>query len=119
MLDSATILVCKQKLLTTKAQLLNRVRMQFIDLRERETGGDEADQAISLLAENQLFFNQQRLRRQLFEIESALMRIETGAFGRCEETEEPIEAERLIAIPWTRLSLEGAELREMSQSGRA
>jgi DnaK suppressor protein len=53
-----------------------------------------------------------RLRSQLFEIESALGRIESGAFGFCEETEEPIEIERLRAIPWTRLSIEGAELRE-------
>jgi DnaK suppressor protein len=48
----------------------------------------------------------------LSEIESALGRIESGIFGLCEETEEPIEAERLLAIPWTRLSIEGAEIRE-------
>ena len=33
-------------------------------------------------------------------------------FGICEETEEVIEPERLRAIPWTRLSIEGAEIRE-------
>jgi DnaK suppressor protein len=41
-----------------------------------------------------------------------LGRIEKGTYGVCEETEEPIEVERLRAIPWTRLSIEGAELRE-------
>ena len=118
MLDRATLSTCKEKLLLTKAELLNRVQRQFVDLRECEVGGDEADQAISLLAENQLFFTQQRLRLQLFEIESALMRIDKGTFGKCEETDEPIEPQRLIAIPWTRLSVEGAEIREYGQSRR-
>ena len=48
----------------------------------------------------------------VIEIESALARIENGSFGICEETEEVIEPERLRAIPWTRLSIEGAEIRE-------
>jgi DnaK suppressor protein len=38
--------------------------------------------------------------------------MESGAYGICEETEEMIENERLLAIPWTRLSIEGAEIRE-------
>lgn len=46
------------------------------------------------------------------------MRIEKGTFGKCEETDEPIEPQRLIAIPWTRLSVEGAEIREYGQSRR-
>ena len=46
------------------------------------------------------------------EIEMALGRIERGSYGICEETEEPIELERLLTIPWTRLSIEGAEIRE-------
>ena len=65
-----------------------------------------------LLAEQEMLNLNDRLRSQLFEIESALGRIESGSFGMCEETEEPIEVERLKAIPWTRLSIEGAELRE-------
>jgi DnaK suppressor protein len=52
------------------------------------------------------------MRTQLLEIEMALSRMEQGTFGVCEETEEVIEADRLLAIPWTRLSIEGAELRE-------
>jgi DnaK suppressor protein len=112
MLDAAIISVCKQKLLTAKSDLLNRFQSHIIDFKERETGGDEADQTVSLLAENHLFITQQRMRTQLLEIESALMRIEKGLFGICEETEEPIEVDRLLAIPWTRLSIEGAEMRE-------
>jgi DnaK suppressor protein len=112
MLDEKVLSLCKQKLLTAKADLLNRFQSHFLDFRERETGGDEADQTMSLLAENHLFITHQRLRSQLLEIESALMRMEKGTYGICEETEEQIEADRLMAIPWTRLSIEGAEMRE-------
>ena len=52
------------------------------------------------------------MRNQLLEIEFALARIENGEFGICEETNEPIEEQRLLTIPWTRLSIEGAEIRE-------
>ena len=55
---------------------------------------------------------QERIRNQLFEIDMALGRIERGVFGICEETFEKIETERLLAIPFTRLSIEGAEIRE-------
>lgn len=121
MIDNSIVTVCKQKLLTAKADLLNRFQTHFRDFRERNEGGggDEADQTNALLAENNLFATQQRLRTQLTEIESALARIERGTFGVCEETEEPIEKDRLLAIPWTRLSIEGAEIREADQPKRA
>lgn len=119
MLDKNVLQVCKQKLLTAKADLLNRFQTHFHDFRERERGGDEADQTMSLLAENNLFASQQRMRQQLLEVEYALSRIEKGTYGICEETDETIEPERLIAIPWTRLSIEGAEIRESSDSKRA
>ena len=77
-----------------------------------ERGGDEADQTMRILAEQEVMSLTDRLRQQLLEIESALGRIENGSYGFCEETEEPIEVERLKAIPWTRLSIEGAEIRE-------
>lgn len=103
MLTTSVISACKKKLLTMKSELLNRVRTEFQNLREREIRGDEADQAVSMLSENRSFVNQMRWRTQLLEIESALGRIEVGTFGRCEETDEFIEPERLLALPWTRL----------------
>ena len=103
---------CKQKLLHSKADLLNRVKESRNDLNNDEKGGDEADQTIRVLAEAEFLSRHERLRNQLMEIEGALARVENGSFGICEETEELIEPERLRAIPWTRLSIEGAEIRE-------
>lgn len=40
----------------------------------------------------------------LLEIETALHRIHTGTYGRCEITGKPISAARLQAIPWTRFA---------------
>lgn len=117
-MDPKIIQVCKNKLLAAKADLLNRYQSHFRDFQERDSGGDEADQSMALMAETQLFAAHQRLRFQLAEIESALSRIDRGTFGICEETEEPIEKDRLMAIPWTRLSIEGAEIREERGSNR-
>jgi DnaK suppressor protein len=104
---------CRIKLLETKEQLLNQIQdAKNVFYASDEKGGDEADQTIRVLAETEFLNRSERIRLQLAEIESALSRIENGTFGTCEETEEPIETERLLAIPWTRLSIEGAELRE-------
>ena len=112
MIPEKLVQECKSKLLSTKAELLNRAKDARHDLNIEEKGGDEADQTLRVLAEAEALSMHERFRFQLMEIESALARIENGTYGVCEETEEPIEHDRLRAIPWTRLSIEGAELRE-------
>ena len=112
-ISSKILLVCKERLLMTKSNLLNRMKENHREFHTRDRiGGDEADQAVTILAEDQFLSTQERLRTQLLEIEIALAKIQTGVYGVCEETEEPIEVDRLLAIPWTRLSVEGAEIRE-------
>ena len=103
---------CKTKLLSAKEELLNRVQDIRKNLHTEEKGGDEADQTVRVLNESEVLGQHDRIRKQLFEIEQALARIEGGTYGICEETDEYIEAERLRAIPWARLSIEGAEIRE-------
>lgn len=103
---------CRAKLLSTKEEILNRVESTRLQLNNEDRGGDEADQTVRTLNEGEVLRMHDRLRSQLVEIEMALGRIESGSYGMCEETEEPIEHDRLLAIPWTRLSIEGAEIRE-------
>ncbi|MDZ4083466.1 MAG: TraR/DksA family transcriptional regulator [Bdellovibrionales bacterium] len=114
-IEAALIKECKTLLLDAKADVLNRVRNTRQDLHIEDKGGDEADQTVRVLAEAETLTLHERLRTQLVEIEMALARIENGTYGVCEETEEMIEPERLRAIPWTRLSIEGAEMRESLQ----
>jgi len=103
---------CREKLLNTKEEIINRVKSARHQLNSDDRGGDEADQTVRNLAESEMLAMHERLRSQLVEIEMALSRIDQGNYGICEETEEVIEADRLLAIPWTRLSIEGAELRD-------
>lgn len=112
-LKSDVIMECKKRLALAKADLINRLRHQQEEIKKGvDLTGDEIDQTVAQLTEHSLLAFQHKLRQQLFEIESAFARIELGTFGICEETEEAIEVERLMALPWTRLSIEGAELRE-------
>ena len=104
---------CKEKLVRMKAEILNRshqAAQQFNQI--DKAAGDEIDQSSAHQEEHSFLVNQSRLKSQLLEIEFALARIEQGTYGFCEETEELIERERLMAIPYTRFSIEGAEMRE-------
>lgn len=52
----------------------------------------------------------------MHEIESALAKIHSGAYGICELTGNPIEAERLEVLPWTRFT--AAAERQLESKGR-
>ena len=45
-------------------------------------------------------------QQTLAEIDAALRRIDEGTYGICEACGKPIGAERLAAIPWTRLCID-------------
>ena len=102
---------CQKALLNKREETLNGLKALDPALSQR-FGGDEADMAQIFMEQNSSISQRERMNELLREIDQALERIETGTYGNCEETEEPIEVERLEAMPWTRLSLEGAEYRE-------
>lgn len=59
-------------------------------------------------------------KKQLYyEILEALKRFSEGTYGVCEETEEAIGYKRLMAQPWTRLSLEAQQDLERKRKVRA
>lgn len=63
---------------------------------------DSAD--VSVLRERDARCNALLRARQshLAEVEAALARLKTGAFGRCEDSGRPIPFARLRAVPWAR-----------------
>lgn len=75
-----------------------------------DIGSDSFEQefGLDLLAEE---------KKILAEIQQALKRIDEGEYGICEGLGNPIEKRRLEAIPWTRYSLEYAQLLEKGQGG--
>jgi len=56
-----------------------------------------------------------RERKLLKKIQQSLARIESGEYGYCEETGEPIGIPRLLARPTATLSLEAQQRRELRQ----
>ncbi len=67
----------------------------------------DRDFALSLVSSEQ---------EALYEIEEAIQRIFDGSYGVCEITGEPIAKDRLMAVPFTRYSLEGQ--RELEKQRR-
>lgn len=114
-LSPKTLQECKERLLSEKEEILNTLKVNGKPPESEDTVGDFGDQNVRAIHEHQWLLFQNRLRKQLLEVESALYRLESGEYGICEETEQFIETERLLTLPWTRLSLEGAKLRESLQ----
>lgn len=112
---AALLAECRKRLLKTKQDLMNGLQASRGDI-EVMTGGDEADQAADFQQKAAALAMRESSLRQLREIDAAMGRIEDDTYGICEETEEPIEEERLLALPWTRLSVEGAEIRDRRRS---
>jgi DnaK suppressor protein len=77
--------------------------MQEPDLADRASA--ETDRALELRTRD-------RERKLLSKISAALLRIEDGSFGYCEETGDPIGVKRLEARPIATLSLEAQERHE-------
>lgn len=105
---------CKKKLIDLKSKHLMTLKLLSGEL-VKEASGDVADKARELQEETLSLARRERLIQELSEIEQALDRIRQDTYGICEETGNPIEEKRLQSIPWTRLSLEGAEIREMER----
>ena len=70
-----------------------------------DRASSETDRAIELRARD-------RQRKLIGKIDAALMRIDDGTYGYCEETGEPISLKRLDARPIATLSIEAQERHE-------
>lgn len=107
-----------QKLINKKAEVQNRpyASKYALSLLGEEKGGDQADQVNRLQEETRYTEQIQRDNLLVEKILLALKRMENGNYGICEQTSEVIELNRLQSIPWTTLSIEGAEIEESEKS---
>ncbi len=102
-----------QRLLEWRTELLREsgqtlVNMQATSIQEP----DIADRA-SLESERALELRtRDRGRKLISKIDEALRRIETGEYGYCEDSGEPINIRRLIARPIATFSVEAQERHE-------
>ena len=105
----------------TKTQLKEQLR-RLLELRERVTGEiisinrdslSHSDPDPSLSDQGTDTFDREFALNQLsseqdvlFEIDEAIRRIENGAYGICEMTDQPINIDRLEALPYVRYSVQ-------------
>ena len=83
-------------------------------------GGDAADVATEMFEQELALGLAQHLRTHLIEINDALVRIEEGAYGLCEDCNEPINIERLRALPRAKRCVPCQQVRETAaRTGRA
>lgn len=111
-MNEAQLAFFKAKLLMMKEDILDNARETGEHLKENEVFADPNDRA-TVEEENMLEQRvRDRERKLLKKIDSALRRIESGEYGYCLETGEPIGLARLIARPTAELSIEAQEKHE-------
>ncbi|MBV8208476.1 MAG: RNA polymerase-binding protein DksA [Burkholderiaceae bacterium] len=105
----------KYQLQQMERELLSNADETTEHLRETVIVPDPADRA-TIEEEHALELRtRDRERKLLKKVQSALQRIESGEYGFCEETGDPIGVPRLLARPTATLSLEAQQRREMKQ----
>ena len=77
-----------------------------------DTAAANADRQLELRARD-------RQRKLIAKIDKAILRIENGTYGYCEETGDPIGLGRLEARPIATLSIEAQEMHERGERARA
>ena len=105
----------KHQLQMLAAQLRENAGATTEHLRELAVAPDPADRA-TLEEEHALELRaRDRERKLLKKVEAAMVRIDLGDYGYCEETGEPIGIQRLMARPTATLTIEAQERRELKQ----
>jgi DnaK suppressor protein len=105
----------KYQLQQMERELLANADETTEHLRETVIVPDPADRA-TIEEEHALELRtRDRERKLLKKVQQALTRIESGDYGFCEETGDPIGIPRLLARPTATLSLEAQQRREMKQ----
>ena len=105
----------RERLRRLEQDILNNAGATTEHLRETQYVPDPADRA-TIEEEHALELRtRDRERKLLKKVQQSIARIDSGEYGWCEETGEPIGVPRLLARPTATLSLEAQERREMRQ----
>ena len=114
-MNAAQLAFFKDRLRQLEAEILSNAGATTENLRETQFVPDPADRA-TIEEEHALELRtRDRERKLLKKVQQSLARIESGEYGWCEETGEPIGVPRLWGRPTATLSLEAQERREMRQ----
>jgi DnaK suppressor protein len=105
----------KRKLMALEAELRVNAGETTEHLRETVLVPDPADRA-TIEEEHALELRtRDRERKLIKKVQQALARIDSGDYGYCEETGDPIGLQRLLARPTATLTVEAQQRRELRQ----
>lgn len=114
-MNEAQLAFFKHRLQQLRDEILKNAGQTTEHLRETVLVPDPADRA-TIEEEHALELRtRDRERKLLKKVEQSIARIDSGDYGWCEETGEPIGVPRLLARPTATLSLEAQERRELRQ----
>jgi DnaK suppressor protein len=114
-MNEAQLAFFRDRLKQLEQDIINNAGATTENLRETQFVPDPADRA-TIEEEHALELRtRDRERKLLKKVQQSIARIDTGEYGWCEETGEPIGLPRLLARPTATLSLEAQERREMRQ----
>ncbi len=106
----------KKRLLDWREELLKESNLTLEKLKEEPSNKPDATDRASLESDRTIELRtRDRARKLLSKIDKALLKIEDGTYGYCEETMEPISIERLKARPIATLTLEAQENHEKTE----
>ena len=106
----------RQKLTTWRDELVEESRETISNLqREVRDVGDEAERATRETENSLELRTRDRYRKLINKIDKALMSLDEGEYGYCEETGEEIGLARLDARPIATLCLDAQERWELRQ----
>jgi DnaK suppressor protein len=106
----------RQKLLNWREELIEESRETISHLREEVRDvGDEAERATRETENSLELRTRDRYRKLIKKIDQALLRVDEGTYGYCEETGEEIGLARLEARPIATLCLDAQERWELRQ----
>lgn len=114
-MNSVQLEFFKDRLRTLELEILANAGATTENLRETQFVPDPADRA-TIEEEHALELRtRDRERKLLKKVQQSIALIDSGEYGWCEETGEPIGIPRLLARPTATLSLEAQERREKRQ----
>ena len=114
-MNDAQLAFFRNRLQQMEKELLANADETTEHLRETVIVPDPADRA-TIEEEHALELRtRDRERKLLKKVQQSLSRIDSGEYGFCEETGEPIGLPRLLARPTATLSLEAQQRRELRQ----
>jgi DnaK suppressor protein len=103
----------RQKLLRWREELLAESSETLLHMKEDSLAESDFTDRATLETDRGIELRtRERERKLISKIDAALLRIEDGSYGYCEETDEPISLRRLEARPIATLSLDAQERHE-------